>query len=111
MTAGAIEEEVLWFVQLVEIEQSVLDCAARIPLALALGRAVVARTIVVLIGALVVRVSLRIAYVTICVRKRSSILYSLGAMDMCVYVQSKRSSSQQPSCDKCSIQLSTVQFL
>ena len=50
MIAGAIEEEVLFRSQLGVIEQSARDCAVRSRLPLALGSAVVAGTMVEVVG-------------------------------------------------------------
>ena len=52
MIAGAIEEEVLFCSQLGVIKQSVRDCAALSRLSLALGGAVVAGTMVEVVGAM-----------------------------------------------------------
>ena len=51
MIVGAVEEEVLFCSQLGVIEQSVRDCAVRSRLSLALGGAVVAGTMVEVVGA------------------------------------------------------------
>ena len=50
MIAGAIEEEVMFRSQLGVIEQSVRDCAVWSRLSLALGGAVVAGTMVEVVG-------------------------------------------------------------
>ena len=53
MTAGEIKDEVLFRSQLGVIEQSVRDCAVRSRLPFALGGAVVAGTMVEVVGTVV----------------------------------------------------------